>query len=498
LSLTKKLFSGSIFQIGNVFADILIGFFMMPFLISGLGEEWYGLWLLIGTVMGFFGLLTMGLMSAVQRYLSTENTPEKIIDYNETVNTALFIFVLAALASVVMSIAVGAMSHLFIDQEKFYMAFQTITFILGCNIALSFIVSPFRAMLSSDYQFTITGFADFLSLSIKASLTIIFIQNGFGIISLAVGTITSSIVSKILIVSASLVKIKKLRFGKKYLNKTKSIQLFRYSFKTFLSWIGDILRFSIDNLVISIFISLSAVTVYNIPIRLYNYASQFIVTSLGVLQPFFAQRVGEGNDKDIRMKFELAYGVSFALGGTLTAGLFVFGLDFINLWIGEYEEIKMLVYITPIMLLLAVSQNPCILILYAYNKHQYYAYQNIGEGIFNAIISIIAVQYYGIVGVAIGSLIPMFFTKLILQPRLSCQLIGFPLAKYYQQMFTCYGFVILASIIGTSLKTDINNWDELLINVFIFTALFIPAYWFLALNKATKSFFHLKLKSFKQ
>lgn len=494
MSIAKKLFSGSIFQIGNVFADILIGFFMMPFLISGLGEKWYGLWLLIGTIMSFFALLTIGLMSAVQRYLSTEKSPEKVNDYNETVNTSLLIFTLAALFSVTMSIAVGAMSHLFIEQQEFLEAFKTITFILGCNIALSFIVSPFRAMLSSDYQFTITGLADFLSLSIKATLTIIFIQNGFGIISLAVGTITSSIVSKLLIVSTSLVKIKKLKFGKKYLNKTKSIQLFKYSFKTFLSWIGDILRFSIDNLVISTFIGLSAVTIYNIPIRLFNYASQFIITSLGVLQPFFAQRVGEGNDEDIKVKFELAYGVSFALGGTLTAGLFVFGLDFINLWVGEYEEIKVLLYITPAMLLLATSQNPCILILYAHNKHQYYAYQNIGEGVFNAMISIVAVQYYGIVGVAIGSLVPMFVTKLILQPKLTCKLIGFSLARYYKQMFTCYAFVIVASALGTSLKTNITNWSELLINISLFSIIFIPSYYLLALNKNTKTFFMSKLK----
>lgn len=494
MSLTKKLFSGSAFQIGNVFADILIGFFMMPFLISGLGEKWYGLWLLIGTVMGFFGLLTMGLMSAVQRYLSTEKSPEKITDYNETVNTSLLIFVIAASVCIIISAIVGAMSHLFVEQEEFADAFQTITFILGCNIALSFIVSPFRAMLSSDYQFTITGLADFLSLSIKATLTILFIKNDLGIVSLAIATITSSIVSKLLIVSTSLIKIKQLKFGKKYLNKAKSIQLFKYSFKTFLSWIGDVLRFSIDNLVISTFVGLSAVTVYNIPVRLYNYASQFIITSMGVLQPFFAQRVGEGNNKDIRAKFELAYGVSFALGGILTAGLFVFGLDFITLWIGEYEEIKLLIYITPVMLLFATSQNPCIIILYAHNKHQYYAYQNIGEGVFNAIISIIAVQYYGIAGVAIGSLVPMFVTKLILQPRLTCKLISFPLATYYKQMITCYSFVILASFLGTTLKSDINNWNELLLNISLFSVIFIPSYYLLVLNKNAKAFINMKLK----
>lgn len=468
---------------------------MMPFLISSLGEKWYGLWLLIGTIMSFFGLLSIGLMSAVQRYLSTEKSEEKNLEYNRTVNTALLIFSIAGALSITLSLIVSLLSSYFVTDEELLSTFEIIVFMLGINFALSFICAPFKALLNTDYHFNITSLADFLSLSIKAGLTILFIYQGLGVISLAIATIVSSIISKLVVIINVLIKIKKLKFGKQYINKAKAIQLFKFSFSTFIAWIGDILRFSIDNLVISAFIGLSAVTIYNIPIRLFNYASQFIITSLSVLQPYFSQRVGENNKGDIREKFELASGVSFGLGALFASGLFVFGYDFISLWVNDYPELKQMMYVVPWLILLATSQNPSVMVLYAYNKHKHYAHQNIAEGLANAAISLIAVQYWGMMGVLLGSLLPMLITKLILQPKLTCGLIDFSRKKYYKIMLSSYLYSIIISVLAINIKADITSWLELSYNVAIFFVIFVFGFYFFALNKKAKAFLDNKLKN---
>lgn len=466
---------------------------MMPFLISGLGEKWYGLWLLVGTVMGFFGLLTVGLMSAVQRYLATEKSEETTYQFNQTVNTALLIFTAAGIASIILSIIVGFMSSYFVTDQELSSTFEVIVFILGINFALSFISAPFKALLNTDYHFNITSLADFLSLSIKAALTVIFVYQGFGVISLAVGTIISSIISKLIIIINALIKIKKLRFGFQYLNKTKAVQLFKFSLNTFIAWVGDILRFSIDNLVISAFLGLSAVAIYNIPIRLFKYSSQFITTSLSVLQPYFSQRVGENNDNDIREKFELASGVSFAIAALFTSGLFVFGYDFINLWVDNYPELQQMMYVLPWLLLLASSQSPSIMVLYAHNKHKHYAHQNIAEGVANAIISVIAVQYWGMMGVLLGSLLPTLVTKLVLQPKLTCHLIQFPRKKYYKIMLSSYLYALTISLIAINIKPEITSWLVLVCSILVFLIIFIIGFYFTALNSNAKAFLTNKL-----
>lgn len=494
MSIAKKIFSGSALQSINILFDIGIGFFMMPFLINGLGEKWYGLWLLIGSIMAFFGLLTIGLSGAVQRYLSIENTPEKIDDYNATLNSSVAVFSFTAVIAIVLSFVISLLPTLFITDTALSEAFSTLIILMGFNIAIAFVASPFRAVLLTNYNFSLVSFSELVAIVSKASLTFGLIMSGYGVVAVAVSTLISTVLCSFIFFVFALKEQKKIKFSRSYIQKHKLVLLFRYGAKTFIGWIGDILRFSIDNMVITAFVGLSAVTVYNIPVRLLGYASQFIVTALGVLQPLFSQLAGEKNNEDLKRKFEFAYGISFAMAALLSSGLFVFGYDFISLWVGEYKEVEQLMYIIPLIILFATSQNPCLLILYSHNKHQYYAYQNIGEGVLNVIVSLIAVQYWGILGVAVGTLIPSLVTKLFLQPRLTCGVLSYSLTKYYKQMFSCFTFVALVSFVGMNVKGDINGWGDLVINVLLFSAAFIPSYWVICLNKNTKHFFVSKLK----
>jgi len=493
MSLTKKLFTGSALQTLNLLFDIAIGFVMMPFLITNLGESWYGLWLLVGSIIGFLAILTLGLSSAVQRYLSIENEPDKYKEYNQTLNSSLAVFIIASLLAIVIASVIALLPSLFISDVTLIESFKYLVLLMGVNIAVSFISSPFRAILATDYKFSLISVVELITILSKAGLSFLFIIMDYSVVALGVATLIGNALGKGILIIYAIKLTEKFRFSMAFVTKDKLLTLFKYSSKTMLAWLGDVLRFSVDNIVITAFVGLSSVTIYNLPLRLYNYASQFIITSLGVLQPFFSQKAGEKDDHAIRHKFELACGVAFALGAILSAGLFVFGYEFISLWVGEYEEIKTLIYIFPAMILLATSQNPCILILYSHNKHEYYAYQNIAEGVLNAIISVIAVQYIGVIGVALGSLIPMLITKIYFQPRLTCQLIGFSLTNYYKQMFICYVFVFIATLIGTYLKTDIQTWFDLVINITVFCLFFVPAYWFITLNKTTKLFFMSKL-----
>jgi O-antigen/teichoic acid export membrane protein len=49
---------------------LAISFFMMPFLVRNLGDRMYGIWTLVGSVLGYYGLIDIGLSSAVVRFIS--------------------------------------------------------------------------------------------------------------------------------------------------------------------------------------------------------------------------------------------------------------------------------------------------------------------------------------------------------------------------------------------------------------------------------------------
>jgi hypothetical protein len=65
------------------------------------------------------------------------------------------------------------------------------------------------------------------------------------------------------------------------------------------------------------------------------------------------------------------------------------------------------------------------------SKHRYLAIQTIIEGVANLVLSIWWARSYGMIGVAMGTLVPMFVAKMILQPAYVCRTAGISLARYY-------------------------------------------------------------------
>ena len=65
----KNLLSGTILRIFSLGLSVIIAFFMMPFMIHSLGDTQYGLWVIIGTITGYYGFLDFGLSPATARYI---------------------------------------------------------------------------------------------------------------------------------------------------------------------------------------------------------------------------------------------------------------------------------------------------------------------------------------------------------------------------------------------------------------------------------------------
>ena len=64
----RKLIHGSGLRVIGLAANTIIGFLLMPFLVHHLGDRNYGFWSLAGAVLGYYGILDFGIVSAVQFY----------------------------------------------------------------------------------------------------------------------------------------------------------------------------------------------------------------------------------------------------------------------------------------------------------------------------------------------------------------------------------------------------------------------------------------------
>ena len=81
-----------------------------------------------------------------------------------------------------------------------------------------------------------------------------------------------------------------------------------------------------------------------------------------------------------------------------------------------------------------IIQWPSISVSYATAKHQFYAYLSLGEAVANVALSALLVQFAGLIGVSLGTALPLLFSMLFLQPRHVCRIIELECGTYYREI----------------------------------------------------------------
>lgn len=436
VSKTRLLVKGSLIRSSEFFAGAIIGLILMPFIIRSLGDKMYGLWIFIGSFLGYYGLMDFGLNSAVQRYISREVGRKDYHEVNKVVNTSLLIFSLIGVFALLISGGIAFLVPLIIKNVTEVSLFRKVVFILGMNFALGFPLRVFSGVLYAHVRYDLNAIIELVKLTLRTILIIIFLKRGYGIVALAMITF-------ILDISGYLTKYflvrylyKLIKLSRDYIAKEKVRALFSYSVFTFIARIADQLRFNFDSLVIVTFMGLSSVTLYSIGSRLIRYLLEFVNASIGLTMPIFSQYEGLGDFGAIKEKYVLMTKISTYLGFLLGGTLIIFGKDFMLRWMGnEYVKSYTVLVILIIGIIGEIAQITGTEMLYGLSKHKYFTISNSIEGLANLFLSVILVKHYGIFGVALGTTIPMLIMKLIVQPIYVCKVLDLGAKYFYLNIF---------------------------------------------------------------
>jgi O-antigen/teichoic acid export membrane protein len=109
--------------------------------------------------------------------------------------------------------------------------------------------------------------------------------------------------------------------------------------------------------------------------------------------------------------------VSIAIAAALAAVVSVLAPSFLRLWVGpEYSQYWPVVALISLSSVAALSIYPAGAILQGMDRHKIQAITSILNGALNLVLSLILVRRMGIVGVALGTLIPIALEAAILTP----------------------------------------------------------------------------------
>ena len=477
MTTANLLFKSSISRTSLTILSIIISFLMLPFLVSKLGDEWYGIWTVLGSLIGYYYLVDFGLATAVTRYITQYISKNDKDNANSVINTALVIYSAMALAICIITITVSYFVHYFVPNARDLFIIRIAILIMGFNLAIEFPFKAFAGIIGAYVRYDLITYAHIFTLLLNTALIVILMNLGYGIIALSIIGFICSQISNIIFYFISKFLFSDMQISRKFFRKDKVKELFGYSVWSFLIQIGDQMRFRIDSIVIAWMLTAGHVTHYFIGARLAEYFLTLLYRATNILTPVFTKYHAENNYQEIRSKLLFVTKINNILslfGGGL---IIIVGRPFISKWMGDnYLDAYPVLVVLIIAMIIEAIHNPSNNVLYAIAKHRYIATVGTFEGIINFILSLVLIQYYGILGVAIGTAIPLIVSRLFLLPLYTCRCIGLPITQYYSNLFVTTLFTITYLGLFYMLAKDIIIPQYMAIVVASLSAL--PVYFF--------------------
>ncbi len=451
---SKKLVFGSVMRSVALLANVITGFFLMPFIVDALGDHWYGFWAIAGSLIGFYGLLDFGLSLTTQRNIAHALGSGRMQEVNGWMSTAVVAFSGAGIFIMIALVPMIVLAPAFIEDPNSARILQYVIAILGLNVALSLPFRAFHGLVAAKLRFDLLSSLELAKLAFRTGLIIYIVGSNHSVISLALITFASDFAIRVAQALLAWYLHPSLRIHPRLFTKEKFWASVNYSKYVFIISISDRVRLSADNFIVGFALSASMVTHYAIAARLVDYLGQLVASIFSVVMPVFTQHHASHNQALLNSRFlmvsQLCAFFSILLGGLII----VLGDEFISLWMGPgYLDAYLPLIVLVTGIILANSQRPSISLLNAIAKHHFYAWISVFEIAANLVLSLALVYPLGLMGVALGTTIPIFVTKLYLQPKFVCRQTGINLSDYYRSTYSP-AIPSVPVFVGLELVTD--------------------------------------------
>lgn len=481
---------------------VLTAFIVSPIMVKQLGDETYGIWVLIVSISSYFTVLDFGINTAIVRYISKYTALKDYQKARQIYSSSFIIFMILSIVVLISIAIIGLYFKEFFNIESFSNQYlYIILLIIGADMAINLIFGVLSGAMRGLQNFLEINIIMITVTIVKNVVLVYLLLNGYSLLSIAVLVISATIIR----CSAQYVFIKKqysfLNFNFSSIDKSTLRLLFNYSIYSFLIAVSLKILFSTDSIVIGALISVEDVTFYAIPAMIVEHLEKIIWAVVAVLIPIISSREAVGDAKENSSLYILGTKYTLLFCAPIIIVLFIAGDDFIRIWMGEAyaEPSSKVLNILLIGYIFGLSQLMAQGILKGISKHKVLAIIFCVQAVFNLFLSILLAPIYGIYGVAFGTTIPLLIANIFLVPYFTCKELKLGYFSYISNgiLKPVLPIVILFILIN-SFNIQIENYVELIVFSLLIVALIALYTFIFQLEKEYKDWFYRKFENLKR
>jgi O-antigen/teichoic acid export membrane protein len=419
----------------SVAAEMAIGLITLPFNLHHLGPDAYGLWMLTAGVTVHFSVLDLGYGGAMLKFIAQYRAYRDTRAINEIASTLFMLF--AGFGLIAYAVAAGLAFHLdyvFRISPAQAETGKWILLIVAVNVAMNFPFSVYGGVTSGFQRYDINNMVAIVSNVAIAVVNIAVVLLGFGLITLVASTTFVRVVT-LLVYRHNAYKVHPpLRVRPSLFRRERLREVTGFSvYSSIIDWANK-LNYELDEVVIGVFMGAAPIAAWAVADRIISGTQRLTNQGNAVLFPVIVD--ADATQQVGRLQKVLLEGTRLSLASVLPIAivLIVFAHPLVTAWVGtKMIAAAPVIQILAIAVALRVGNSMSTTLLKGAGQVRRVAAVNIVAGLVNLVLSSLLVIPLGLVGVAIGTLIPVAVASMCVLFPQACRRVDLPVAHAFQR-----------------------------------------------------------------
>jgi len=411
--------------------ELVIGVVLLPFNVTHLGQAAYGILALTASITAYFSMLDLGYGLAQERYVAHYRALRDPESLNAVVSTLFFVFgaigLFAFLISAVIALNLQRLFNVTPDQAA---EGRGVLLVMGGYVALSFPFSVFGGVVNGFLRNHLNGLTAVATSVIAAVVNVIVLATGHGLFALVVAVCSVRTAGYWFYRRNAYKVFPQLSIRLCYFDRSRLREVTGFSIFILLIDLANKINYSTDALVVGVFLGAAAVAVWTVAQRLIETTQRLTNQLNGSLFPVVVDSATAGSDQRLQAILVQGTRLSLAMVVPMATGLSLLARPLVMAWVGPgFVDCVPIIHILALVVAIRVGNASATTLLKGIGSHRFLALTNLIMSVANLALSVALAPKYGLIGVALGTLIPVGLVSVFVIFPLACRRVRLPLIK---------------------------------------------------------------------
>lgn len=476
----NQIKAGAVLNYVIIGLNTVTGLLYTPYMLRCLGQNEYGLYSLVASIIAYLTILDFGFGNAIVRYTAKFRAEGKQKEQWEMFGMFVIVYSVIGLVSFLGGLTlyfnVDALFDRTMTPSDLSQA-QTMMMLLTVNLAFTFPLSIFGSIITAYENFVFQRMVNIVRIILSTLVMIALLSVGFKAIALVVVQTVFNLLTLLInyVYARRKLKIKIVfhRFDIPFLKEIST-----YSFWIFLNAIMDKIYWGTGQFVLGSISGTVAVAIFSVAILLQQMYMTFSTAICGVLLPKITAMVSANkSDREISDLFIRTGRIQSLIITLILSGFTVFGQGFIDIWAGrDYSQSYVITLIFFVALFIPLIQNTGIVILQARNQMKFRSLLYLVISIVSLGLQILFGKLWGALGCAIAIGGALIIGQGLIMNIYYQRKQKIDIGKFWGETAGILIIPVLLTIVGvaTGTQIDFSRPMALICGIAVFATLYIP------------------------